>query len=133
MNTPDRTAFIGKTLLGAAVTGLVFTGLGLLAGSELTGWLRVFPSPLAGAAWLGIPGLILGGMYGGKRPEVFLHGAIGAFALGFIGFFGGFFGPMLLAPDANQGPLLGIFITGPIGFSLGGLIGLIVGLSRRRN
>jgi hypothetical protein len=31
----------------------------------------------------------------------------------------GFFGPMLLALGANQGPLLGIFITGPLGFLAG--------------
>ncbi|MFN0008254.1 MAG: hypothetical protein ACKVXR_10125 [Planctomycetota bacterium] len=52
--------------------------------------------------------------------------AIGAVALGGIGFAGGFFGPILLAPDANQGPLLGIFITGPLGFLLGGILGAIL-------
>jgi hypothetical protein len=49
----------------------------------------------------------------------------GAGLLGGIGFFGGFFGPMLLAPDANQGPLLGIFITGPGGFVLGAIAGAL--------
>lgn len=34
------------------------------------------------------------------------------FALGFIG-------PVVLRPDANQGPLLGIFISGPLGAMLG--------------
>jgi hypothetical protein len=43
----------------------------------------------------------------------------GGFVLGGIGFVGGFFGPMIFAPGANQGPLLGIFITGPLGFVLG--------------
>jgi hypothetical protein len=47
---------------------------------------------------------------------------------GAIGFCGGFFGPMLLAPDANQGPLLGLFITGPLGFLAGGVCGLIYAL-----
>jgi hypothetical protein len=42
-----------------------------------------------------------------------------AFVLGGIGFVAGFFGPILLTPEANQGPLLGIFITGPLGFVLG--------------
>lgn len=45
---------------------------------------------------------------------------------GLIGFLPGFFGPMLLAPGANQGPLLGILITGPIGV----IVGLGVGLWR---
>ncbi len=41
--------------------------------------------------------------------------------LGLVGFLVGFIGPMILSPESNQGPLLGIFITGPIGV-LGGLI-----------
>lgn len=48
---------------------------------------------------------------------------MGALLLGSIGFLGGFLGPIYLAPDANQGPLLGIFITGPLGFLIGGLLG----------
>ena len=39
--------------------------------------------------------------------------------LGIVGFLCGFVGPMLLAPGANQGPLMGIFITGPGGALLG--------------
>ncbi len=42
-------------------------------------------------------------------------------AIGVMGFAGGFFGPILLNPEANQGPLLGIFITGP-GAALAGLV-----------
>jgi hypothetical protein len=45
---------------------------------------------------------------------------------GAIGFAAGFFGPLLLTPEANQGPLLGIFITGPAGFFLGGLTGALL-------
>ena len=39
--------------------------------------------------------------------------------LGAVGFASGFFGPMLFIPEANQGPLSGIFITGPAGAALG--------------
>jgi hypothetical protein len=46
---------------------------------------------------------------------IFLWGLI----LGALGFAAGFFGPILLRPEANQGPLLGIFITGPLGVVLG--------------
>jgi hypothetical protein len=46
----------------------------------------------------------------------------GAVMVGAIGFCAGFFGPMLFAPDANQGPLLGIFITGPLGGAIGGFV-----------
>jgi hypothetical protein len=45
-----------------------------------------------------------------------------AIVVGALGFCAGFFGPLVWAPDANQGPLLGIFITGPLGF-LAGAIG----------
>lgn len=51
--------------------------------------------------------------------------------LGGSGFALGFFGPMVLAPGANQGPLLGIFITGPLGFLGGLLVGAIIGLVPR--
>jgi hypothetical protein len=39
---------------------------------------------------------------------------------GAIGLFGGFVGPLLLS-DSNLGPLLGILITGPLGFVVGAL------------
>lgn len=46
-------------------------------------------------------------------------------AIGGLAFAIGFFGPMILAPDANQGPLLGIFITGPLGLLLGLAVGIV--------
>lgn len=49
----------------------------------------------------------------------------GALTLGALGFTLGFLGPMLFAPDANQGPLLGIFITGPAGLVLGAALGAL--------
>lgn len=45
-----------------------------------------------------------------------------ALTLGAVGFASGFFGPAFLNPSANQGPLLGIFFTGPISF-IAGLVG----------
>ena len=42
-----------------------------------------------------------------------------AFILGGIAFAVGYFGPIYWAPEANQGPLLGIFVTGPLGFVFG--------------
>ncbi len=50
---------------------------------------------------------------------------LGAIVLGAIGFCAGFFGPLLLTPSANQGPMLGIFITGPFSFILGGIGGFV--------
>lgn len=55
----------------------------------------------------------------------------GALALGGLGFVLGFFGPMIFAPEANQGPMLGIFITGPGGAVLGAAAGWITWLKRR--
>lgn len=56
----------------------------------------------------------------GERPIGF------ALFVGAITFLLGFVGPIVLTPEANQGPLLGIFITGPAGF----FVGLIWGLLR---
>ncbi|MEO8031928.1 MAG: hypothetical protein ABI765_13850 [Gemmatimonadota bacterium] len=41
--------------------------------------------------------------------------------VGLIAFVVGFVGPIILTPSANQGPLLGIFYTGPLGL-MGGYI-----------
>ncbi len=49
---------------------------------------------------------------------------MGGFTIGFVAFIFGFFGPMIFSPTSNQGPLLGILFTGPLGF----LIGLIAGM-----
>lgn len=54
----------------------------------------------------------------------------GALIVGGIGFVGGFFGPILLG-GGNQGPLLGLFITGPLGFLLGAIGGVVYGLRRK--
>ncbi|MGH8175889.1 MAG: hypothetical protein ACREV5_06465, partial [Steroidobacter sp.] len=48
-----------------------------------------------------------------------------ALVLGLAGFVAGFFGPMLLRPDANQGPMVGIFITGPGGAAAGLVLGVL--------
>jgi hypothetical protein len=67
---------------------------------------------------------------GGAPQSVIGTAGYGAAILGALGFAAGFFGPMLLAPEANQGPLLGIFYTGPAGALLGALIGFVYGLMR---
>lgn len=57
---------------------------------------------------------------------------LGALVTGGITFSAGFFGPILFAPGANQGPLLGLFITGPLGFLLGAVGGAIYWFARGR-
>jgi len=55
-----------------------------------------------------------------------------ALVIGAVGFVGGFFGPMIFAPGANQGPMLGIFITGPLGVLVGAVGGLVQWLVQRK-
>jgi hypothetical protein len=69
-------------------------------------------------------------MRAGSRG-ILTSAACWAAAAGALAFCAGFFGPMILAPGANQGPLLGLFITGPLGFIGGGIAGLIYALWRR--
>lgn len=84
-------------------------------------WNSLLPLLLAGAVasamWR-----VLGRSDSGIVAPILASAALG----GAAGFILGFFGPMLLVPEANQGPMLGIFITGPAGL----LIGLIFGLIR---
>ena len=53
--------------------------------------------------------------------------------IGFVGFAIGFWGPIYWSPEANQGPLLGIFFTGPAAALLGIIAGTIrsIYLARR--
>jgi len=66
------------------------------------------------------------GAFGERWREIVGRAIRPALIVGGLGFAGGFFGPMILTPEANQGPMLGIFITGPIGF----LVGLTYGVIR---
>ncbi|MEE4638624.1 MAG: hypothetical protein V2J42_07800 [Wenzhouxiangella sp.] len=52
-----------------------------------------------------------------RFEKMIAWGAIGAFG----GFVVGFLGPMMFAPQANQGPLMGLLITAPVG----GILGLV--------
>jgi len=98
--------------------------------------------PTGAAAWVGsvlalAAGLLaarLAWLHAGARSGSRLRSALlGALVLGALGFALGFFGPLVLAPDANQGPMLGIFVTGPGGALLGALLGLALdpGSARR--
>lgn len=56
--------------------------------------------------------------------------SISAMSVGSLGFIFGFFDPIIFVPESNQGPLLGLFITGPLGVLLGVFIGWIYWLIR---
>ena len=59
-----------------------------------------------------------------------------ALALGATGFAAGFLGPMVLDPESNIGPIVGLLFTGPggalAGFVLGALFGALPVSSKRR-
>jgi ABC-type Co2+ transport system permease subunit len=59
--------------------------------------------------------------------RVLLSAGVGGAVLGLVGLIGGFVGPILFMPDANQGPLIGILVTGPLGLLLGAVGGALVG------
>jgi hypothetical protein len=52
-------------------------------------------------------------------PGLAICTLLGGIVMGAIGFSAGFFGALIFHPEANQGPLLGIFFTGPLGFLAG--------------
>lgn len=99
--------------------------------SSLPGhWLLALVGSFAAAVWTA--------RYTWRRTDGAAEGGAlalalsGALIVGGTGFVLGFFGPMIFAPGANQGPLLGLFITGPLGFVAGGVGGLLYGLVRRK-
>ena len=123
--------------LARIVLGLI----GFLAGWLFSYWIYFAGFDLAGRPFLGrgapfLVGLAVAGLIL-AATENLRHGFItstvlGAVVLGSIGFVLGFFGPMFVDPEANQGPLLGLLLTGPGGFLLGGPLGALWWLMQRR-
>lgn len=116
-------------VLSALLTLYAAVGLaGLVKGFDLIAAMLVaFAITLAWLGWWFV--------FGGWRAiEARLKWALlGGVVVGGLGFIIGFFGPLIWAPDANQGPLLGIFVTGPIGFIVGAIAGAILGKPRKRD
>ena len=52
----------------------------------------------------------------------------GALILGAVGFAAGFFGPMVLSPESNLGPIIGILFSGPGGVAAGAILGALLGV-----
>lgn len=103
-------------------------------GTYLIALMLVLLSPFGGLGMFGsllpLAAAVCGAWYVWSNPQR-LSGSVrgmaglGAVVVGGIGFVIGFFGPMLFAPEANQGPMLGIFITGPLGVILGAVGGAL--------
>ncbi|HEY2250647.1 MAG TPA: hypothetical protein VGH74_06285 [Planctomycetaceae bacterium] len=129
----------GTKIAAAVIGGLIGFMIGPVTGSMIGGILAgrtggpeiAETGRLIGMAVGSISGAILGAFLVGRaRVARWTLGA--AFVIGGIAFLAGFAGPILLTPDSPQGPLLGIFITGPLGFIVGALIGLAIGVAKDR-
>lgn len=76
--------------------------------------------------FIGVPFFIQRYKFGRNLADswIWLATVVGyAMLIGVISFSLGFFGPICFSPESNQGPLLGIFITGPVGVLIGASIG----------
>jgi hypothetical protein len=114
--------------LGRVVLAVFAFGLGFMLTGGLLFTLFAAEAPWS---WRTATGLACGLLAGaaawrataGAGPGLGRAMVKGAGWCGLIGFLGGYVGPILLTPDSNQGPLLGIFITGPGGVVLGAIAG----------
>ncbi|HET9040969.1 MAG TPA: hypothetical protein VFN40_12395 [Gemmatimonadales bacterium] len=113
---------LGRACLGGALIGiagwLTLRNLGLTA---LSGWIFWVPVTL----WLSTMGLLclwsaVSGEVPASRTSIQASWRAGWIAGG-IGLGIGFVGPLVLWPKSNLGPLLGLLLTGPLGFVLGAL------------
>ena len=67
----------------------------------------------------------LGHARAGGSGRVAVASATGAAVGLVVGFVIGFIGPMLLDPNGAQGPMLGLFVTGPLGMLAGAAVALV--------
>jgi hypothetical protein len=64
----------------------------------------------------------------GRGRTVGRWSAVTAAVVGVVSFLYGFVGPLIVHPDWPQGPLKGIFYTGPLGANAGAALGALIGL-----
>jgi hypothetical protein len=97
-------------------------------------WMLMLVMPLGGQVWIGSLVTLAASVYVSRQVwngtaegsnSVAVMAGLGAVILGGLGFVAGFFGPMIFAPEANQGPMLGLFITGPAGVVIGAIAGAL--------
>lgn len=67
----------------------------------------------------------------GEKVGVGVSVVCGALMLGGIGFIIGFLGPMIVAKDTSQGPLVGVFIAVPLGVIMGSIGGYFLASKKR--
>ena len=64
-------------------------------------------------------------MNSNQKSRALVQILVWAFCVGVVSFAAGWFGPAYFAPSSNLAPLLGIFVTGPLGTLAGALIGAL--------
>jgi hypothetical protein len=69
---------------------------------------------------------------GGRAPVDFLRVLLWTVAIGLLTFLAGFYGPLYFGPESPQGPLFGIFISGPAGAVIGSIVGLLLSIHHVR-
>lgn len=97
-------------------------------------WMLLFVALTGDQAWIGSLVALAAAVHVARQvwngtaegtTSVAVMAGLGAVIVGGLGFVLGFFGPMIFAPGANQGPMLGLFITGPAGVVIGAIAGAI--------
>jgi hypothetical protein len=113
---------LGTAILGTALIGLpLWLALRNLSLSTHGGWIFWVPVTL----WLLTMGVLcwwstLTGHQMASRASIQASWRVG-WIVGGVGLAIGFVGPLVIWPKANLGPLLGILLTGPLGFVVGAL------------
>lgn len=128
---------VGARRVVAFLAGLAtFYFIGWMGSALLSAFLPGFLAAIVGfgaAVWLALrTGRYVSASLTSESPTLAVCVIAGALLVGGAGFIGGFFGPMIFAPGANQGPLLGLFYTGPIGLVAGAAAGVLFWLVRVR-
>ena len=107
---------------------LFFIATILTIATDLPSWVSVT---------LALVSAILVGWYAwklvaGEKMGVGVSVICGALMLGGLGFIIGFLGPMIVAKDTSQGPLVGVFIGAPLGVILGAVGGYFIASKQHR-
>lgn len=113
---------LGTASVGAALTGLAaWLALRNLSLPTRDGWIFWVPVTL----WLLTMSVLcwwstLLGHQAASRASIRASWRMG-WIVGAVGLAIGFVGPLVISPKASLGPLLGILLTGPLGFVVGAL------------